>query len=423
MFEFLFKEVTFGKKKKRDKCLEEQLMNFKEPNENEESIDNEELVNNEEFISTDNNSVNIKVISKQGNPIDVKVVSGKEKNKLILTTAIVSLVVGSISGIGSAYIANGHTFSRTTIQQNYTLPDTLSTSDAIPYVVSNVQDGVVGITNKTASNIFSSSSENLGSGFIFSKDGLILTNYHVVKGNNELTILFSNGESAISKVVNYDETLDLAVLKVQGDKEMPKVLPLGDSSKLKQGETVIAIGNPIGKQFIGTVTTGVISSTNRELDFLGTKESFIQTDTAINPGNSGGPLLNIKGEVIGINAAKLTENNVEGIGFAIPINVVNDKLTQLSTPKTTIGISIRNITDDAAKTYSLPKGVYIVSVDEYSVAEKAGLKAGDVIVQMDGQAITTSEQVVNIKNTKKAGDTSNLVVTRNGKDINITLKY
>ena len=190
---------------------------------------------------------------------------------------------------------------------------------------------------------------------------------------------------------------------------------------LEVGESVVAIGNPLGKEFIGSVTTGVVSAVNRQVSIENKDLKFIQTDAAINPGNSGGPLVNSKGQVIGINTAKIGQEGVEGLGFAIPINTVNPKMENLIKPVLNIGISCRNITEDISKEYNIPVGVYISQIKEFSAAQKAGITPGDIITQFDGKKIKTVEEINKLKATHKAGDIVKAELVRNGKTIKISL--
>ncbi len=203
---------------------------------------------------------------------------------------------------------------------------------------------------------------------------------------------------------------------------MPGVATLGDSDLLQAGQEVIAIGNPLGKEFVGTVTKGIVSAASRSLQNQdGSTSVYIQTDAAINPGNSGGPLINANGEVIGINSAKISEAGVEGIGFSIPINSVKDKIGALSKQSLTLGISIRDLDKNAAKQYKLVEGIYVASVVEYSPAEKAGIKAGDVIVGFNGKSIKTSAELSSEKNKLNEGDKVKIVVNRDGKEVTLEI--
>ncbi|MDQ0148858.1 S1C family serine protease [Eubacterium multiforme] len=263
--------------------------------------------------------------------------------------------------------------------------------------------------------------EGIGSGFIINKEGYILTNYHVVKGAQEVTVTLSTGKEVKAKVVNYDENQDIAMIKLEGKFQVPAVAELGNSSDVKPGEDVIAIGTPLSKDFAQTVTKGVVSAVGRSVNTeTGKQVNLIQTDAAINPGNSGGPLVNSEGKVIGINTLKLA-GGAEGIGFAIPINEVKDKLDVLSKPILTLGVKVREINKEMSKQYNLPEGIYVVEVVPFSPAEKAGIKQGDTIVKFGGEKVKTLEELNNIKNKMKSGDKVETQVIRDGKKINLTV--
>jgi len=268
--------------------------------------------------------------------------------------------------------------------------------------------------------------EGIGSGFIINEEGYILTNYHVIKGATEVNVTLSTGEEVPATVVNYEETKDIAMLKIKEEIAVPAIAELGDSDAIYPGAEVIAIGTPLSKNFAQTLTKGVISGNNRTVTTEnGDSVNLIQTDAAINPGNSGGPLVNTNGEVIGINSMKIGtqagSTSVEGIGFAIPINEVKSKIDDLSKPILNLGIKIREINSQTAKQYDLQEGIYIVSVDEFSSAEKAGLKIGDIIVKCDGKSVTTFEKLKEIKQSKNVGDTMEVEVIRNNKNVKLTV--
>lgn len=263
--------------------------------------------------------------------------------------------------------------------------------------------------------------EGIGSGFIINEEGYILTNYHVVEGAKELTVTLSDKTEAKAKVVNYDQNQDIAMLKIIDDIKVPAVVELGDSDALQPGEELIAIGTPLSKEFSQTVTKGIVSAVNRTVETSeGVKLNLIQTDTPINPGNSGGPLVNNKGQVIGINTMKLS-GEVEGIGFAIPINEVKGKIEALSKPIIQLGITIRTVDEAMSKQYDLEEGLYIVSVSEFSSAEKAGLKAGDLITKFDGERVKTFDELKAIKDKKNVGDTVKIEVIRDKKEITVDI--
>lgn len=296
--------------------------------------------------------------------------------------------------------------------------------------VQTVMPAVVGVSTKTLvrDQYFNGTreQEGIGSGFIINEDGLVVTNNHVIQGASEVKVILSDGKEVDAKVINSDAELDLAVLDIIEHMEMPGIAKLGDSSKLVAGEDVIAIGNPLGKEFSKTVTKGIVSSPKRELSVDGSKEkleTFIQTDAAINPGNSGGPLINSKGEVIGVNTAKKVGEEIEGIGFSIPINTVKENLDMLSSPKVMIGISgIINITPELGKQENLPEGVYFRGVEDFSPAQKAGLRVGDVIVAYNGKPVKNADQLSEYKNGSKAGEVIKLTIFRDGKTMDVDLR-
>jgi serine protease Do len=230
--------------------------------------------------------------------------------------------------------------------------------------------------------------QGAGSGFIISKDGLIVTNNHVVEGAKELMVTLANKEEYPAKIVGRDSKTDIAVIKVEA-KGTLSAAPLGDSDRLRVGEWVLAVGNPFGLS--NTVTAGIVSAKGRVIG-AGPYDDFIQTDASINPGNSGGPLFNLQGEVVGVNTAILP--NGQGIGFAIPVDIVKSLLPQLETKgqvtRGYLGVSVQDITPELAKSLNLKdtKGALVAGVTKGSPAEAAGIKQGDVIVRFDGKDLT-----------------------------------
>jgi serine protease Do len=273
-----------------------------------------------------------------------------------------------------------------------------------------------------------------GSGIIISSDGYIMTNYHVVQyadtksgygDSTTLEVFLPDGREAKAKFIGGDSTNDLAVLKI--DLTGLSAVTLGDSSTLQVGEDVVAIGNPLGMEFAGSVTTGVVSALNREVETEISSMNLIQTDAAINPGNSGGALVNMQGQVIGINSSKISATGVEGLGFAIPINdakPIVEALKQYGYVKgrPLIGISGQEITEALSQQYGLPMGIYITSVTQGSGASQAGITKGDVLTSLDGKDVKSMSDVDTIKKSHKAGDTVKAVIYRDGSktDINIT---
>ena len=255
-----------------------------------------------------------------------------------------------------------------------------------------------------------------GSGFIVSADGYILTNAHVVADADEVTVKTTDRREYTAKVVGFDEATDVAVLKIDG-KNLPTV-KIGDPSKLRPGEWVIAIGSPFG--FENSVTAGIVSATSRAMPG-GNYTPFIQTDVAVNPGNSGGPLFNMNGEVVGINSQIYSRSGgYMGLSFAIPIDVASNVQQQLvSTGKVTrsrIGVSIQDVNAQLAESFGLdrPKGALVGMVEDDGPGAKAGIKAGDVILKVDGTDIDESSQLPGLIASKKPGSTVNLDVWRDG---------
>lgn len=354
----------------------------------------------------------------------------KRNGKTFVVGAIIVVValLSGICGSGVTYFFMKKEIKSTSPLQNSSgTPDFKSASAMTTQEAFNkVAPAVVIVSTKglIQNGIIPKEVEGIGSGFIINKEGYILTNYHVVKGAQEVTVTLSTGEEVKAKVINYDESQDVAMIKMEGNFKVPAIAELGDSSKVKPGEEVIAIGTPLSKDFAQTVTKGVVSAVGRTVTTeTGKQVNLIQTDTAINPGNSGGPLVNSEGQVIGINTLKLA-GGAEGIGFAIPINEVKTKLDVLSKPILTLGVKVREIDKQISKEYDIPEGIYIVEVTPFSPAEKAGLKQGDVITEFGGKKVKTLEELNEIKSTKNAGDKVSAKVIRDGKTktVEITLE-
>ena len=314
-------------------------------------------------------------------------------------------------------------------------------SDTSVGVAQKILPSIVGIeieSNVTSLFGDSGTSQASGSGIIISSDGYILTNNHVVSNSSssssfyqiseatQINVYLYNDETAYpAKIVGQDELTDIAVIKI--DKTDLTAAEIGNSDTLQVGEFAMAVGNPLGMQ--SSITCGNISATNRKFtDSDGRTRNLIQTDAAINSGNSGGALVNSKGEVIGINTLKLAATGVEGMGFAIPINSVTDVYNQLiqynKVKRPYIGISGVSVDEKTSKQYNLPVGVYVKSISNFSPAEKAGLAIGDVITKVNGQSVSSVEDINNIKNSLKIGDSISLTITRNGQEstVNLTLE-
>lgn len=303
-------------------------------------------------------------------------------------------------------------------------------------VAEKVLPSVVGITvTYNVSSIFGNSeAQASGSGIIISEDGYILTNNHVVSSSTsssnsyyqlseatKLTVnLYNDKTEYNATIIGTDSYSDLAVLKIEASDLTAATL--GNSENVKVGEFVMAIGNPLGMD--SSVTCGVVSAVDREVsDTDGNTYLAIQTDAAINSGNSGGALVNANGEVIGINTLKLSGSDVEGIGFAIPISTTTEIVNQLIEFQTVkrpyIGIIGTTVDDSTIERYNFPQGVYVRTVEENSPAANAGLKVGDIITKINGDEISSIEQLNRYKNTHSIGETITLTIVRNGEEIDV----
>ena len=265
-----------------------------------------------------------------------------------------------------------------------------------------------------------------GSGFIFSDEGYILTNHHVVGDADKINVQLSDGREYDAKIVGSDPRSDVAIIKIEEAKDLP-VLPLGDSDSLEVGEWVMAVGNPFDLSH--TLTVGIVSAKGRTSVGITDYEDFIQTDAAINPGNSGGPLINLKGEAVGINSAIFSKSGgYMGIGFAIPINMVKEIKDQLITAgkvsRGYLGVAIQDITSELKETLDLKsaEGVLIADVSKDSPAEKAGLCRGDVVVEFDGQKVLNVGQFRNMVSLTPPGAEAKIVVIRDGKTTNLLVE-
>ena len=373
------------------------------------------------------------------------------RRKLIASFVAVALIAaiigGGVTGAVMKYYGAQNDAS-TQVVTRYLPLDTTSSDESgilnlIPNIYKIVSPAVVEIDTSTAYRSGYRTEyvpKGSGSGFIISTDGYIVTNNHVIEGASKITVKLLDGRSADAKLIGKDPRTDLAVLKIN----LPNlpVVKLGDSSKLQPGELAIVIGNPLGDSFAGTVTAGIISGLNRNLQSDYGPVKLIQTDAAINPGNSGGPLVNSKAEVIGITSVKLTSigpsiqdpfglfqgqsTPVEGMGFAIPINEAKPIIEQLIkhgyVERPMMGIGAQTITPQDAAQYNLPVGVYVVQVQPGSGAEKAGIQPGDVIIKADGKQIKSFEDLQSVINSHKVGDVINVTIWRNGRTFTVPVK-
>ncbi len=357
-----------------------------------------------------------------------------------------SLAVGTCFGVPSireSILGNSYVSTSTSHSENTSHSGTLtevslaSYSDTGIQVAGKVRPSIVGIqVEYEVTSFFSNSStaKAEGSGIIISEDGYILTNNHIVNSSSsesfyevskasKVTVYLYNDETPYeAKIIGTDEQTDLAVIKIE--KTGLTAAELGDSDSVQVGEFSMAIGNPLGMQ--SSVTGGMISAVNRKVtDSDGKTYTLIQTDAAINAGNSGGALVNAEGKVIGINTLKLSGTGIEGMGFAIPINSTIDIYEQLiqynKVKRPYIGITGLDLDEETAKRNNLVVGIYVRDIEDFSSAQKAGLKVGDVIISADGKQISTMDELTDIKNNHKIGDEMTLKVNRNGSEVDITL--
>ncbi len=352
------------------------------------------------------------------------------------------LTAGAVGGGAALYIKNqpasnqNISLASNDVTQLSTNSLSLFSSDmTIPEIANKVGPSCVGVINKTkvtpqsyynpfTGKTYYTSDPNSdelveqgsGSGIIVSSDGYIVTNQHVIDGASEISVILNTGDEYTATLVGADEKTDLAVLKI--DKDGLTAAELGDSDNVQVGELAVAIGNPLGQELAGSVTAGVISAVNRTMTVDNKVYNLIQTDAAINPGNSGGALVNSKGQVIGINTIKLSNTDVEGIGFAIAISeakpIINDLINNgYVSGRPLVGI---NIIENRS-------GLYVDSVTPGSGAANAGIQEGDLIVKADGEVINSSSRLNEIRDSKKPGDYIVLTIIRNGEmqDISVQL--
>ncbi len=307
---------------------------------------------------------------------------------------------------------------------------TIVTEKGIEDAIGNVYDAVV-----TVNSYYGSSKVGTGSGFIYKSDdkGYILTNNHVIEDGNNYSVILSTGEVVEAKLLGRDAYSDLAVLSISKDK-VTKVATLGDSDLVAVGNTVFTVGSPMGEEYSGSVTRGIISGKDRTIEVDDVVTKVIQTDASINPGNSGGPLVNLAGEVIGITSMKLASSEIEGMGFAIPINDAKiyvqslEKGEEVSRPA--LGVSLINVTDTYRLYYyniqvsrSIKSGVVIAAVDSNGPAYSSGLAVGDVIVKVDNKDVENISRLRYYLYQHNIGDTVSITYIRNGSEntVQITL--
>lgn len=395
----------------------------------------------------------------------------KSGNKIIATAAIVG-VVGGLVGGGVSYYAmdqmnngQGNGAAQTSISSSSSKVSEKSAKNGgtMTAAYNDVKGAVVSVINlkrQSASSgtdslynsLFgddsdSSSSKNgkletysEGSGVVYMKSngkGYIVTNNHVISGSDAVQVLLANGKTVNAKVVGKDSTTDLAVLSIDA-KYVTQTAQFGDSKHLEAGQTVIAVGSPLGSEYASTVTQGIISAPARTISTSsGNQQTVIQTDAAINPGNSGGALVNSAGQVIGINSMKLAQSSdgtsVEGMGFAIPSNevvtIVNELVKKGKITRPQLGvrvIALQGIPEGYRSRLkiksNLKNGIYIAFVSRNGSAANAGIKNGDVITKVDGKKVDDVASLHSILYSHKVGDTVNVTVNRNGKDVDMKVK-
>lgn len=263
---------------------------------------------------------------------------------------------------------------------------------------------------------------SLGSGFIIDKEGYIVTNNHVIEGADQIKVKLSNEIEYDAEIIGRDPSTDLALIKIKSDRQY-SVVTFGDSNDLKVGEWVVAIGSPFGLEH--TVTAGIVSAKGRVIG-SGPYDDFIQTDASINPGNSGGPLINMKGEVVGINTAILAEG--QGIGFAIPVNIAKTVIEQLKAHGEVVrgwlGVGIQDITEEISDYYGIKgvKGVLVTKVFTGDPADKAGIRPKDIILEVNGQKIETSRELTRVIAAIPSGDTASIKILRDGMEKTFKVK-
>ena len=420
------------------------------------------MENNEQEKTNNNvNDSKFKTVSNPGTYRTVYEMDNKPKKNSNFGR---NIVVPFISGVVGCAVVLGTCFGVTSIREQILGTDGSSSSsssssesknigtvdqvslsnysDTAVYAANKILPSIVGIKieyNVTSmfsmfGNTQSSTATATGSGIIISEDGYILTNNHVVSSSEsesyyqvseatKVTVtLFDDETEYEAKIVGTDEETDLAVIKIE--KTGLTKAEFADSDSIKVGEFAMAVGSPLGLQ--SSVTCGIVSAVNREVtDTDGKTYTLIQTDAAINAGNSGGALVNSEGKVIGVNTLKLTGQDVEGMGFAIPINSTTDISSQLiefsKVRRPYIGITGMDLDAETAKKNNLVEGIYVKDVETFSAGEKAGIKIGDVIVKADGKDIKTMDELNEIKNGHSIGDEMKVTVNRDGQEKELTI--
>ena len=344
---------------------------------------------------------------------------------------VIILVVLVLGVTGTLYFVNNDSNNNGVLENRNV---NITSNDSISESINKVYDSVVVVNNYQNGRL-----TGYGSGFVYKKEGnygYVLTNNHVVEDASEIKLTLSNGEEVDAEVLGTDSYMDIAVLRMDGDAVL-QVAQIGDSTEAKLGDTIFTVGTPVSTDYAGTVTKGIISGENREITVTDNGTSYmmeaIQIDASINPGNSGGPLVNINGEVIGINSVKLVESSIEGMGFAIPIEVAMSQIDKLENgeaiARPVIGVSLYDLdslplvgNSDLRVDDSIKSGVVVNSVDSGSDAEAAGLQRNDIITKVDGTTVKGSAHLKYLLYKHNIGDSVKLTIVRNGNEKELTLK-
>lgn len=345
---------------------------------------------------------------------------------------LIALILGAV---GMYFVITSPLFARL-FEDNIIYKDTVIDKNGLSTSVNKVYDSVVLIQNYNGNKLSSS-----GTGFVYKKNenkGYILTNYHVVASASDIRITLSTDEEVKATYVGGDQYLDLAVITIPADKVL-KVANIGSSEKSNIGDTVFTVGSPLGYDYRGTVTSGILSGKDRIVEVaVGSSSTedyamkVLQTDAAINPGNSGGPLLNVNGEVIGINSMKLVQDEIEGMGFAIPIEYAMAHIDELESGKAIkrpmLGVSLINVSNTTAlyqygfDVGNATEGVVVAEISKGTGAEKSNLKKGDIITHLDGEKVSSVAYLRYELFKHNVGDTITITYIRNGKEAKTTIK-
>lgn len=336
---------------------------------------------------------------------------------------VVILLAFILGASGMYYFTNkNNTVPVSNVNKNVTI----TSEESINESIQKIYDSVVIVKNYKNGRL-----AGYGSGFVYKKDdkyGYIMTNNHVVEGSTEIKISLNNGDDVNAKVLGTDSYMDVAVVSIDAD-DVKAIAEIGESTKSKIGDTVFTVGTPVSLDYAGTVTKGIISGENREITISNNGTTYmmeaVQIDASINPGNSGGPLVNINGEVIGVNSVKLIEDSVEGMGFAIPIEVAMSQISKLEKgeviDRPLIGVSTYDTSNTLLNSNS-DGGIVVGSVQNGSDAENAGIQQGDIIAQFDGKKVKSSAHLKFLLYKHNIGDSIKVTVIRDGKEKELTLK-